>query len=52
MRRRQTSTASPASRPTRKGSITATASGNFSAAAVLNPVKPIVATTSTASRQV
>ncbi|TCM33828.1 hypothetical protein EV648_12816, partial [Kribbella sp. VKM Ac-2568] len=31
--------------------MTATASGNSSAAAVLKPVKPSIATTSTASRQ-
>ena len=50
-RRRHRSRASPARRTTWKGSITATASGSSSAVAVLNPVNPSIATTSTPSRQ-
>ncbi len=51
-RRRQRSSASPARRTTWKRSITATAVGISSAAAVLKPVKPSIATTATASRHV
>jgi len=40
-----------AERTTWKGSITATASGSSSVVAVLNPVKPSIATTSSPSRQ-
>ena len=50
-RRRHRSRASPARRTTWKGSITATASGSSSVVAVLNPVNPSIATTSTPSRQ-
>ena len=51
IRRRHRSRASPARRTTWKGSITATASGSSSVVAVLNPVKPSIATTSISSRQ-
>ena len=51
-RRRHRSRASPAKRTTWKGSITATASGSSSAVAVLKPVNPSIATTSTPSRHV
>ena len=50
-RRRHRSSASPARRTTWKGSITATASGSSSVVAVLKPVNPSIATTSTPSRQ-
>ena len=43
---RQASSASPARRKTWNGSITGTASGSSSAATVLNPVNPSIATTS------
>src|SRR6476619_4692895 len=50
-RRRQSSIASPARRTAWNGSITATASGSSSVVAVLKPVKPSIATTSTLSRK-
>src|SRR4051794_31025870 len=50
-RRRHRSSASPARRTTWKGSMTAVASASSSAVAVLKPVKPSIATTSTAFRQ-
>ena len=52
IRRRHSSRASPASRTTWKGSMTATASGNSSVVAVLNPVNPSIATMSIPWRQV
>ena len=50
-RRRTSSRASPASLTTWNGSMTSTASGSSSTAAVLNPEKPSIATTSIPSRQ-
>lgn len=50
-RRRHPSSASPASLTTWNGSITVTASGSSSPAAVLNPLNPSIATTWTPSRQ-
>ena len=52
MRLRHSSRASPARRTTWKGSMTALASGSSSAAALLNPVNPSIATISIFSRQV
>lgn len=51
IRRRHWSSASPDSLATWNGSITVTASGSSWLAAVLNPVKPSIATTSAPSRQ-
>ena len=52
MRLRHSSRASPARRTTWKGSMTALAPGSSSAAALLNPVNPSIATISMRSRQV
>ena len=52
MRLRHSSRASPARRTTWKGSMTALASGSSSAAALLNPVNPSIATISMRSRHV
>ena len=52
MRLRHSSRASPARCTTWKGSMTAVASGSSSAAALLNPVNPSIATISMLSRHV
>ena len=52
MRRRHSSKALPARCTTWKGSMTALASGSSSAAALLNPVNPSIATISIRSRHV